>query len=78
MGKNGSYLGGKPRRIRFPSFSMAGKVKLINVKIFLPSHIRLFSSNRQIQNIHLVGKGIIFSSGWDQNKRLNTTLIRKP
>lgn len=46
----------KAGRISYPSFPVAGKVKLINAKIFLPLVFGSFSSNREIQNTHLVGK----------------------
>ena len=56
MGKMEIIWAKKAGRISYPSFPVAGKVKLINAKIILPPVLGIFSSNREIQNTHLVGK----------------------
>lgn len=73
--KNGDYVGWKPKKNGIALSSHGGQSLIGQCEDFSPPHIRLFSSNREIQNVHLVGeRENYFYASWYDNKRLKRTL----
>lgn len=54
--KNGDYVGWKPKKNGIALSSHGGQSLIGQCEEFSPPHIRLFSSNKEIQNVHLVGE----------------------